>query len=104
MKQHNICGQKNSYLLRDGGDPAEIYDRAGILAEFGKIICISVGIVTNKENAHAVRTKSFYGDSEKELLNGFAQLLTAHYSSFECLLCAHNGKEFDFPYICRRMC
>ena len=98
-----LWAKKNSYLLRDGGDPAEIYDRAGILAEFGKIICISVGIVTNKENAHAVRTKSFYGDSEKELLNDFAQLLTAHYSSFECLLCAHNGKEFDFPYICRRM-
>ncbi len=95
--------KKNAYLLRDGSDPADIYDRAGILAEFGKIICISVGIVTNNETKHAVRTKSFYGDEEAALLIQFAALLSQHYSSPDSLLCAHNGKEFDIPYICRRM-
>jgi len=95
--------KKNAYLLRDGGDPADIYDRAGILAEFGKIICISVGIVTNNNTEHTVRTKSFYGDEEAALLIQFAGLLSKHYSSLDSLLCAHNGKEFDIPYICRRM-
>ncbi|MEO8885216.1 MAG: 3'-5' exonuclease [Mucilaginibacter sp.] len=76
------------------------YERAGIWAEFGKIICISVGIFTGGKQT-GLRIKSFAGHDEKELLEDFAKML--HGQSPNLVLCAHNGKEFDFPYICRRM-
>ncbi|GAB1403076.1 MAG: 3'-5' exonuclease [Lentimicrobiaceae bacterium] len=79
--------------------PESLYERAGIYAEFGKIICISVGYVINGQ----LRIKSFAGDDESELLNNFAQLLNQRFNTPDVLLCAHNGKEFDFPYLCRRM-
>lgn len=78
---------------------ADLYERAGIYSEFGKIVCISVGFIKDEK----LRIKSFYSHNEADLLNGFAELLNRHYSGFGCNLCAHNGKEFDFPYIARRM-
>ncbi len=95
--------KKNAWQLRDGGSPEDIYERAGILAEFGKIVCISVGFVASDGPFKNIRTKSFYGDDEKVLLKEFSELLNNHYTFPDQLLCAHNGKEFDFPYICRRM-
>lgn len=83
----------------DGDSPESLYPRAGIYAEFGKIICISTGFIHDS----AFRVKSFYGDDEKQLLQEFAYLLNKHYNLNRHLLCGHNGKEFDFPYIARRM-
>ncbi len=77
----------------------ELYDRAGIYAEFGKIVCVSCGFSNGRE----FRIKSFYGDDEGLLLEEFADLLNKHYDTDRYLLCAHNGKEFDFPYLSRRM-
>ncbi len=77
----------------------ELYPRAGIYAEFGKIICISVGFMNSAE----FRLKSFYGDDEKILLEEFSALLNSHYNTPQHLMCGHNGKEFDFPYIARRL-
>ncbi|GAB3922289.1 3'-5' exonuclease [Mucilaginibacter myungsuensis] len=79
---------------------AEFYERAGIWAEFGKIVCISVGVFT-KDIPTGFRVKSFAGHDERELLVKFALMLKDR--SRNLVLCAHNGKEFDFPYICRRM-
>ena len=79
--------------------PESLYKRAGIYAEFGKIICISVGAFSKGE----FRIKSFWGHDEKTLLTEFADLLNKRYNRPEHLLCAHNGKEFDFPYMARRM-
>ncbi len=79
--------------------PEEVYDRAGIYSEFGKIICISVAFV----RGGGIKVKSFFGDDEKKLLKDFALLLAQHYNKEQHNLCAHNGKEFDFPYIVRRM-
>ncbi len=81
----------------------EVYERAGIYAEFGKIICISVGFIVNSYNENEFRVKSFYGDDEKEILLDFKNLLDKHYNTKEHLLCGHNAKEFDYPYILRRM-
>ncbi len=82
---------------------AEVYERAGIYSEFGKIICISVGVISGKD-PFSIRLKSFKGDDEKELLKGFAVMLTKFCrTNSDALLCAHNGKEFDYPYIARRM-
>jgi DNA polymerase elongation subunit (family B) len=80
--------------------PEEFYERAGIWAEFGKIICISVGIFSGGKNV-GLRVKSFASHDEKELLESFSTLLVSQPASL--ILCAHNGKEFDFPYLCRRM-
>lgn len=80
-----------------------MYQRAGIYAEFGKIICISAACVVEENGVRRIKGKSFQGDDEKKLLNEFSQLLNKYYNSPEKLLCAHNGKEFDFPYIARRM-
>jgi len=92
---------KTRFQRRDGETAAEFYFRGGILAEFGKIICISVGIFSNKTETLTLRVKSFYGDEEKELIQSFIELLKKQADSL--ILCAHNGKEFDFPYLCRRM-
>lgn len=89
---------------RDGVNPSELFEKAGIFAEFGKIICISVGFLVNSGTPSiSYRTTSFADDDEKKLLQDFANLLNTHYNRIDRYLCAHNGKEFDFPYIARRM-
>jgi uncharacterized protein YprB with RNaseH-like and TPR domain len=81
----------------------EVYERAGIYSEFGRIICISVGLIKEK-NPLSLRLKSFYGDDEELLLSEFSSMLTRMCrTNKEAILCAHNGKEFDYPYIARRM-
>lgn len=91
---------KAQFIARnDMETPSKLYERAGIYAEFGKIICISVAFLRDEQ----LRVKSYYGEDETSLLNEFAELLNKSYSRKESLLCAHNGKEFDFPYIARRM-
>jgi 3'-5' exonuclease len=79
-----------------------IYDRAGIYAEFGKIICISCGCIQGTGEDKKLRIKSFCDPDEKKLLSDFADML-ASWADNNKFLCAHNGKEFDYPYICRRM-
>jgi len=81
-------------------------ERAGIFAEFGKVVCISVGIVhRDKETQRLqVRLKSFAGENERQLLEEFSKLLQQYYDNIrQIYLCGHNIKEFDIPYICRRM-
>ena len=94
--------QKSLYQRKDDFTPEAFYPRAGIWAEFGKIICISVGYFNVLNDLRTFRVTSFYGD-EVKILKDFKNLLLAHFSKAKHLLCAHNGKEFDFPYIARRM-
>lgn len=96
--------EKKSKQFRLPEQTAEdVYERAGIYSEFGKIICISAGMIKDK-NPFSFRLKSFYGDDEKKLLSGFSEMLSKFTrTNREALLCAHNGKEFDYPYIARRM-
>jgi predicted PolB exonuclease-like 3'-5' exonuclease len=97
-----LFAAKTQYQRKEEEITAEdFYHKAGIWAEFGKIICISVGFFTNS-TLQQFRVKSFYGD-EVELLTDFKHLLETHFKNPQFLLCAHNGKEFDFPYIARRM-
>jgi hypothetical protein len=83
----------------ENATPESLYDRAAIYAEFGKIVCISVGFF----NGSRFRLKSFCDHDEKALLKEFATMLDRYYNTPDSQLCAHNGKEFDFPYIARRM-
>lgn len=102
-KAKEFWDKKATSLTRDNQTPEELYGKAGIYAEFGKIICISVGIVIHREEGLGFRIKSFFGHNEKELLTNFATMLTRFTAKSQTYLCAHNGKEFDFPYISRRM-
>lgn len=78
-------------------------ERAGIISEFAKIICISVGIIDNKSSPWKFRIKSFFGDDETTILTDFCNLLNDKFNASNYYLCAHNGKEFDFPFIARRL-
>jgi len=93
---------KSQYQRKDDFTAKEFYERAGIWAEFGKIICISVGYFNIKGDLREFRVTSFSGE-ESKLLRDFKTLLNTHFKNPKNLLCAHNGKEFDFPYIARRM-
>ena len=95
--------QKTAYQRKGDQTPEDFYERAGIWAEFGKIVCISVGFFdTSTPNSKQLRIKSFAGE-EENILKQFKQLCDEHFYLKSHLLCAHNGKEFDFPYIARRM-
>ena len=81
----------------------QIYgEKGGILAEFGKIICIGVGSLHRAGNDLKLRVTSYHGDNEYDLLTRFVDLMHKHYGTDEHWLCGHNGKEFDFPWIARR--
>lgn len=90
-------------------DEVSIYPRAGIYAEFGKIICISTGFLSLRDGGRSFRLKSFYGDDEAVLLEEFSTLLQQIQENRmqsgrpPMVLCGHNAREFDFPYISRRM-
>lgn len=95
---------KTKYQRKDEIATDAFYKRAGIWAEFGKIICISVGYFSKKDEFETkFRITSFAGDDEKKILLDFKKLLDEHFNKANHLLCAHNGKEFDFPFIARRM-
>jgi uncharacterized protein YprB with RNaseH-like and TPR domain len=95
--------QKTQYQRKDEFTAEQFYNRAGIWAEFGKIICISVGYFVEVEKKRQLRLRSFFGDDEYKLLTEFKVLLDTHFAKKSNLLCAHNGKEFDFPFLSRRM-
>lgn len=93
---------KSQYQRKDEFTAEEFYERAGIWAEFGKIVTISVGYFNIKGNSQNFRVTSYFGE-EKKLLQDFKNLVDTHFNGPHHLLCGHNGKEFDFPYIARRM-
>ena len=101
-EKQKLWEAKSQYQRKEEFTPEEFYERAGIWAEFGKIICISVGHFAFKGENRSFRTTTFHGE-EKQLLQEFRNLLDEHFNRPQHLLCAHNGKEFDFPYIARRM-
>jgi uncharacterized protein YprB with RNaseH-like and TPR domain len=95
---------KAGYLIRNKENETieTVYPRAGIYAEFGRIVCISCGVLQGCDSSKKIMLKSFSGDDEKVLLFQFSEMLNK-WSDATKYLCAHNGKEFDFPYLCRRL-
>lgn len=102
IEAQELYAEKTQYQRKEEFSPEEFYERAGIWAEFGKIICISVGYFTIKNGERQFRTKSIVGD-EKNLLEEFNDLINTHFSNPAFVFCGHNIKEFDIPYLCRRM-
>ena len=97
--------RKAGFLKREENQTDEdlFNERAGIYAEFGKIVCIAVGKFVDLESGETVlKTRAYAGHDEKTLLADFKTMIERH-DPVSLKLCAHNGKEFDFPYLCRRM-
>lgn len=96
---------KAAYLIRNKEEETveTIYNRAGIYAEFGKIVCITCGYILGYQPEKKLVLKSFCGDDERDVLLQFAEMLNSWAKKENKCLCAHNGKEFDFPFLCRRM-
>ena len=97
--------EKVQRSLPENVSAAEFYPlRAGVMAEFAKVICISIGYFKREGNAQNLRLKSFYGDDEKVLLKDFIETLKQiEASNNKWCFCGHNIKEFDIPFICRRL-
>ncbi len=83
----------------DSSSPAHLYGRAGIYAEFGKVVCVSAAFIRDGK----LYVKSYTSHIEGEVLSAFAALVDKYFGTAECRLCGHNLKEFDLPYLCRRM-
>jgi hypothetical protein len=79
-------------------DPSAQYQKSGIYAEFAKVICIGLGYYRD----HKFRVKTIANTDEIKVLQEFTQMMAQFFNTSEHLLCAHNGKEFDFPFLCRR--
>ncbi|MCS7005758.1 MAG: ribonuclease H-like domain-containing protein [Cytophagales bacterium] len=96
--------EQKSFYINENFTPQDLYTRAGIYAEFGKIICIGVAFFhLNKEKKELeLRVKALSNKNEKELLTQFKELI-GKFDEKKLRLIAHNGKEFDFPYLSRRM-
>ncbi|MFB6258860.1 MAG: ribonuclease H-like domain-containing protein [Flavobacteriales bacterium] len=95
--------KKSKSFKEEGADAEELYGKAALFAEFGKIVCISVAFFHQEGGERHLRITSYAQESEGELLHAFADLLERSFKKGERLLCAHNGKNFDFPFIGRRM-
>ena len=90
---------KTAWQRKNEFTPSEFYKmKAGVMAEFAKIICISVGYLFFEKRASHFRIKSFYGDDERKIISDFNALLISKFNKTQHQLCAHNGKEFDFPF------
>ncbi len=102
-KMQELWAKKTVFLRKNDEEPSAYYPRAGIYAEFGKIICISAGILFEENGVRKMKIRSYAGKNEHELLLNFRNMLSDYTTKRRIELCAHNGKEFDFPYIARRM-
>jgi predicted PolB exonuclease-like 3'-5' exonuclease len=101
-KKQKLWEKRSAYFRTADQLPSDVFGRAGIYAEFGKIICISVAMAHPRGADYTVRIKSYFGDDEVVILREFIGLL-AKLGPKDVHLCAHNGKEFDFPYLARRI-
>jgi len=99
-----LWDKKYEQLNMDYETSAEAYqERAGIYAEFGKIIVIGLGYFKPLNGKLSFRMTALKGDNEKDILKQFKNLLNEKFPHYRYRFCAHNGKEFDYPYLCRRM-
>lgn len=98
-----LWDKKSSYFRKEDQDADQVYERAGIYSEFGKIVCISAGVFTKETNPQGFRIKSYFDNEEIKVLKGFSSMIAKYSEGRNLFLCAHNGKEFDFPYISRRI-
>lgn len=79
----------------------ELYkSKAGIYAEFAKVLCISVAFISTENNEEKLIIFSFCNSNESLVLQSFAYFLTQHPELK--YFCGHNIREFDIPFLARR--
>ncbi len=100
--ERTLWMKKSERLAKEGESSDELYKKAGIFSEFGKIVCISVGFLRPVDGIVELRIRSFAGDDERQLLVDFFDLVYKYFNSKNKFFCAHNGLEFDFPFVARR--
>ena len=83
-------------------DEEQYFNHAGIYAEFGKVICITLGLFKKKKSEYQLRIKSLSDDDEKKVLQDFAEILDKYPRPNRLQFCGHNIREFDMPFLCRR--
>ncbi len=103
QEMQTLWDKKSKFFREKEESAGDVYERAGIYAEFGKIVCISVGVVAARDTKRIFRVKSFAGDNEKVLLEDFCIMLNHFARDMHKNICGHNVKEFDLPFIARRM-
>lgn len=101
-KEQLLWQHKASYLTKNEESVEDIYQRAGIYAEFGKIVVISLGWMYGYEEDRKLRLTTITNDEEAELLQELIEILKK-VDDTNARICGHNIKEFDIPYICRRI-
>ena len=103
--EQQLWESKCKRLQKDRESPEDLYQKAGIFSEFSKVICISLGYYYKKpdSNLWAIKIKSIFNEKEELLLSNFIDLINAFDEAGRHVLCAHNGKEFDFPFLARRI-
>lgn len=102
-KMQQLWSKKSSLIEPTESDVAKTFEqRAGIYAEFGKIICIGLGYFVKVRNGYTLKIKSITSDNEKQILEEFKLVCNKFFKSAEKQFCGHNIREFDIPYICRR--
>lgn len=105
----SLWALKSATLQKNQQEPVSESDlytqKAGIFAEFAKIVCISVGLLQYEgDDIVKCKIKSFAGHDESLILKDFCDLLNTHYKDPEKdSICGHNVKEFDIPFLCRRL-
>ena len=99
----DLWDRKSSHFRKEEESASDVWPRASLHAEFGRVVCISAGIISQKTDPKRFRIKSFSGEDESSILTGFSQLVSKFRSPADIRLCAHNGNGFDFPFLCRRM-
>jgi len=99
-----LWNKKTKFLQeREEKTPEEIYEKAGIYSEFARVACITIGLVIEKGGEKQIRLKSFAHKDEKIMLQEFTDLITSKFDPMQNMFCAHNGKEFDYPFLARRI-
>ena len=102
-KMKALWDKKSQLLDKEQTDTAASYtEKAGIYAEFGKIVCIGLGYFTMVEDNYHLKVKSIYGQDEKSILLAFKEVCDTFFKRSEKQFCGHNIREFDIPYLCRR--
>ena len=99
----DLWDKKSAHFRKEDESASDAWPRASLYAEFGRVVCISAGIISRKNDPKHFRIKSFSGEDESAVLDGFSELVRKFRSPRYIRLCAHNGKGFDFPFLCRRM-
>ncbi len=102
-KMQHLWNKKSCQIEKDSPNPEMVFsEKAGIYAEFGKIVCIGLGYFTHIDDQWHLKVKSLFGENEKQLLKQFHEVCSRFFTTPNKQFCGHNIKEFDIPYICRR--